>query len=92
MKENLKAMLMYSKSPLVRKTTRREKIMFCTKLLFLPKTKRTDSEYLSHQDGLAQLGTKTLSLVIVFLSITLVIKKYIVKHMEEMINYGKKQK
>jgi hypothetical protein len=45
------------------------------KLTFLPKTIRTDSENISHQDGLTQLNTKTLSLVIFFLPITLVIKQ-----------------
>jgi hypothetical protein len=75
MKENLKAMPMYSKSLSAMKTTGREKMMFHKKLTFLPKTTRTDSKDFSHQDGLAQLGTKTLFLVIVFLAITLVINK-----------------
>jgi hypothetical protein len=46
---------MYSKYPSMMKTTGREKMMFCRKLTFLPKTTRTDSEDISHQDGLTQL-------------------------------------
>jgi hypothetical protein len=65
-------------------------MMFCRKLTFLPKTTKTDSEYLSLQDGLPQLDTKTLSLVIIFLSITSVIKQQIVEHMKEMIMYATK--
>jgi hypothetical protein len=67
MKENIKYMLMYSKAPLVMETTGREKMMFHRKLAFLPKTTRIDSKDISHQDGLTQIGTKTLSLVIFFL-------------------------
>jgi hypothetical protein len=49
MKENIKAMLMYSKAPSMMKTKGRDKIMFCRKLTLLPRTTKTNLEDISHK-------------------------------------------